>query len=204
MRKFLNTIGILLLLIGFPALSYYYMKDGWNYRVRAIEAQGDFGKMPSLNQLAPLRGKLPEELRGSMVVVGWLDANEPAPIPAYGQTLDSLFGQFYASPNLYFTTITNGDSAFIADFTTTYELPQDEMLSFLQADGPLEASRRSFALPTTAGTEPIVALVDSSLTIRKHYDLSKRNETMGLVELISLIIPLPEKADIIRAPQPEL
>ncbi len=203
MSKYLNIGAVLLLLIGFPTASYYYMKDGWNYRVRAIEAQGDFGKMPSLQELAPLRGKLPEKLRGSMVVVGWLDENAPDAAADYGQTLDSLFQQFYASPNLYFTTITNGDAAFVERLTASYELPEDPMLSFLQSETPLKASGEAFQLPAEAGMEPLVALVDSSMTIRKHYDLSKRDETIGLVQLISLIIPLPEKADIIREPTKE-
>lgn len=204
MRKYLNIGAVLLLLIGFPTASYYYMKDGWNYRVRAIEAQGDFGKMPSLQELAPLRGELPEKLRGSMLVVGWLDKDNPSSTVSYGQTLDSLFQQFYASPNLYFTTITNGDAAFVDSFADSYELPEDDMLSFLHSDKPLKVSGESFQLPAEAGLEPLVALVDSSLTIRKHYNLSKRDETIGLVQLISLIIPLPEKADIIRAPEKEL
>ena len=40
-------------------------------------------------------------------------------------------------------------------------------------------------------------MVDSSLTIVEHYDLARRDEAVGLVQLISLIIPLPAKQDII-------
>lgn len=204
MKKPLNLLIILVLLVGFPAASYYYMSDGWNYRVRAIEAQGDFGKMPKLNKLKALKGKLPDELRGSMTVVGWLDKDEPQAAGSYGKTLDSLFQQFKDSPNLYFTTITNGDTAYVDQWSANHDLPEDEMLSFLKADGPLRNTAKAFQLPVEAGVSPVVALVDSSLTIRKFYDLDKREETIGLVQLISLIIPLPEKADVIRDPAKEL
>ena len=72
------------------------------------------------------------------------------------------------------------------------------MVSFLDASaGGFAESAKAFQLPGLPAEEPIVALVDSSLTIVKHYDLTKRDETIGLVQLISLIIPLPERADII-------
>lgn len=204
MKNKLNFIAILVLLVGFPAASYYYMKNGWDYRVKAIETQGDFGKMPNLNHLVELKGELPNQLRGSMAVVGWLDENQPAVAEKYGRTLDTLFQQFKDSPNLYFTTITNADVSYIEDWMERYNLPDDQMLSFLESEGPLGNTATAFQLPAEAGTEPIVAMVDSSLTIRKFYDLEQREEAIGLVQLISLIIPLPEKADVIMAPKKEL
>lgn len=204
MRNKLNFIVILGLLIGLPAASYYYMKTGWDYRVEAIRTQGDFGKMPNLNDLTELQGELPDQLRGSMTVVGWLDKDQPEVSAQYGRTLDTLLQQFKDSPNLYFTTITNGDKAYVTSWMESHNIPEDPMLSFLQSDGPLSTSAQAFHLPTEAGGKPVVAMVDSSLTIRKFYDLEERNETMGLVQLISLIIPLPEEADIYLAPKKEL
>lgn len=139
-----------------------------------------------------------------MVVVGWLDQEQTATSEIYGRTMDSLFQQFEASPNLYFTTITNGDAEFVENWSAAYGIPDDPMLSVLAADGPLRNTARDFQLPATPGQDPVVALVDSSMTIRKFYNLDNREETIGLVQLISLIIPLPEKADVIRNPRKEL
>ncbi|MEM6772834.1 MAG: hypothetical protein AAF597_19810, partial [Bacteroidota bacterium] len=110
--------------------------------------------------------------------------------------------QFKDSPNLYFTTITKASNPEVAaaDFAAAHDLPQSEMISFLGANsGEFEKTARDFKLPTEfrAGESPVVALVDSSLTIVKHYDLSQREETIGLVQLISVIIPLPARKDII-------
>jgi len=205
MKKFFPIFVILILLLGFPLGSYLYMKQGFAYRKKAIEAMGDFGRMPSLNALANLRGDLPDSLRGNMVVVGWLDPQKQSIGDQYGAMLDSLFQQFQNSPHLYFTTITTADSSYVAEWAENYNLPEDDMLSFLTADSStFRSTATNFKLPEDPGQQPIVALVDSSLTTRKFYDLSERKQTIGLVQLISLIIPLPERGDVVVAPKKEL
>lgn len=203
-RSIVNFGALLFMLVGFPLVSFIYLRKGFEYRKEAILTQGDFGKMPELTKLTPIRGRLPASLRGSMTVVGWLDPTKSEGTELYGLTLDSLYHQFKNSPNLYFTTITIGEPAdsLVDAFAETYNLPDDPMISFLRADErDFARTARDFALPLgsydSPGIQPVVALVDSSLTIVKHYDLARRDETIGLVQLISLIIPLPEKADII-------
>jgi len=201
-KNILGTITVLFLLVGLPAVSYWYLKTGYDYRKEAILTQGDFGEMPDLSELSAVIGKQPASYRGAMTVVGWLDPSKPATAKQYGTILDSLYTQFEDSPNLYFTTITLGDQAAqtVANFTQEHQLPSDKMLSFLQADqAAFNQTAADFQLPvgTLPGESPVVALVDSSLTIVKHYDLNQRDETIGLVQLISLIIPLPERKDIV-------
>lgn len=207
-KNILNVAVVVFLLVGLPAISYYYLSTGYSYRKEAILTQGDFGKMPDLTNLASVRGKLPTSSRGAMTVVGWLDPTKPAAANQYGMMLDSLYTQFKDSPNLYFTTLVKADdpSATAQDFAQKHNLPTTEMISFLAADAAKFArSASDFKLPTNLpGETPIVALVDSSLTIVKHYDLQQRDETIGLVQLISLLIPLPEKPDLILKRSKEL
>ena len=206
-KNYLTVVVVLMLLVGMPLISYLYLKQGYEYRKEAIMTQHDFGKMPFLGDLDEVRGTLPDSLRGSMVVVGWLDPSKPVTTKRYGQTLDSLYQQFAESPNLYLTTLVRSDdpAATVEDFTERYNLPEDPMLSFLAADGEgFNRSGRAFRLPGLPGESPTVALVDSSLTIVKHYDLNRRDETIGLVQLISLIIPLPEKPDVVVKREKEL
>lgn len=210
-KKILNAAALLLFLVGLPLGSYVYLKMGYEYRKEAIMTQGDFGEMPDLSYLEAVRGKLPEQFRGAMTVVGWLDPTKAAGTRVYGEMMDSVFQQFANSPNLYFTTITLAEDPKAAadEFAQTYNLPEDDMISFLAADRTTFArTAEDFALPVSAydaaGEQPIVALVDSSLTIVKHYDLARREETLSLVELISVIIPLPEKQDIIVERKKEL
>lgn len=203
-KQILSVLVVTFLLGGLPGISYYYLTQGFAYRKAAFETQGDFGKMPDLRLMATVRGKHPEKYRGAMMVVSWLDSTKPAAVKQYGTMLDSLYTQFKDSPNLYFSTITKGENAAATaiEFAETYNLPDDEMISFLTLDDVAFAqSARDFQLPlsggNTPGEVPIVALVDSSLTIVKHYDLGSRDETIGLVQLISVIIPLPTRLDLV-------
>lgn len=196
----LSFAALLLFLVGMPAVSYFYLKQGYDYRKEAILTQGDFGKMPDLAALPAVRGALPDTLRGAMTVVGWYDPAQAAAARQYGVMMDSVYQQFENSANLHFTTLVRAADAAeaAATFSRQHNLPEVPMVSFLEADSAAFArAARDFQLPVAPGTRPVVALVDSSLTIVKHYDLAKREETIGLVQLISLIIPLPEKADII-------
>jgi hypothetical protein len=207
-KSIFNTLVVVFLLVGLPAVSYYYLSTGYTYRKEAIITQGDFGKMPDLSGLTAVQGKLPVSSRGAMTVVGWFDPTKPAAARQYGEMMDSLYQQFENSPNLYFTTIVNAEdpAAAAAQFAEKHHLPEAEMLSFLAADeAEFKQSARDFKLPTSLpGEDPIVALIDSSLTIVKHYDLRERNQTIGLVNLISLIIPLPERPGLVLKRDNEL
>lgn len=210
-KQILSVLVVTFLLVGLPGISYYYLTQGFAYRKAAFETQGDFGKMPDLRLMTAVRGEHPEKYRGAMTVVSWLDPTKPAAVEQYGTMLDSLYAQFKDSPNLYFATITRGENAAATAtaFAETYNLPEDEMISFLALDdADFAQSARDFQLPlsggNTPGEVPIVALVDSSLTIVKHYDLGRRDETIGLVQLISVIIPLPTRRDLIMDRPKEL
>ncbi|MGB3801372.1 MAG: hypothetical protein WA952_16260 [Lewinella sp.] len=203
-KQIFSSFIVVILLVGFPAVSFIYLKQGADYRRSALAEREDLGPMPDLSSLTAVRGSLPNNLRGAMTVVGWLDPTKADGTRLYGQTLDSLFQQFKDSPNLYFTTLVlaqNPEQA-VDDFAADYNLPPDDMISFLQADERAFAeTAEAFKLPLgqydSPGIQPVVALVDSSLTVVKHYDLARRDQTIGLVQLISLIIPLPEKQEII-------
>lgn len=210
-RKMLSFAVLLVLLLGFPLVSFIYLKQGADYRRAAIATKQDFGSMPSLTYLPALRGQLPDTLRGKMTVVGWLDPTKEEGTRMYGMMLDSLYQQFRNSPNLHFTTITLAKEPERAAraFAEEYNLPNDRILSFLRADErEFQRTAEQFSLPLGQydgpGVQPVVALVDSSLTVVKHYDLARRDQAVGLVQMVALIIPLPERQDLIYAPQKEL
>lgn len=203
-KSIFSTLIVLGLLVGLPAVSWLYLSTGFEYRKAAIMTQGDFGKMPDLSALPQVQGKLPSNLRGSMAVVGWLDPTKEESTRVYGHMLDSLYQQFSESPNLHFTTIVLAEDpqATVRDFKASYHLPATPMISFVRADErSFQQTAEEFKLPLSQydspGSEPFVALVDSSQTIVKHYNLARREETIGLVELVAVIIPLPARQDII-------
>ena len=208
-KQIFSTIVVLFILVGLPGISYIYLKNGYAYRKEIIATMEDHGEMPDLSGLTAVRGTYPVNPRGAMTMVGWLDPTKPATARRYGTMLDSLYRQFEESPNLYFTTIVKGADAETTarTFANEHNLPADKMLSFLAADeGAFRRSAGDFSLPQPdlVGETPIVALVDSSLTIVRYYDLDRREETIGLVQLIASIIPLKERPDLILERKQEL
>ncbi len=212
MKKWFVYLVLTVVLVGFPLVSYIYLKGGYNYRKAAIDMMEDHGRMPDLTRLDRVRGNLPDSLRGNMVVIGWLTAEHETAANIYGRKLDSLYTQFANSPHLYFTTIAapSMTDSLIDDWLLRFELPQDDpMLSVLRAPQDFFSnSKSSFGLAKSANAETssdaVVALVDSSSTIIKHYDLVNHDETVSLVQLISLFIPLPAEEDIILDRDKEL
>ncbi|MEM7573747.1 MAG: hypothetical protein AAF433_12630 [Bacteroidota bacterium] len=207
MKKWFGYLILTAVLAGFPMVSYFYLKGGYNYRKAAIEMMEDHGKMPSLQGMERVRGQLPDSLRGNMVVVGWLSPSTPQAATVYGRVLDSLYDQFADSPHLYFTTIVDSSmtEASIDKWLADFGLPQeDPMLSIIRpTTTSYDGRKTAFDIPAN-DQNPMVALVDSSMTIIKHYDLVEREETIDLVQLVSLFIPLPEEEDIILARDKEL
>ena len=206
-----QTALILVILFGFPALSYFYLTKGTEYRRQAFVEMGQHGTMPDLGRLAPVYGALPAELRGQLHVVGWIDQEHEQARSAYGETLERLHQQFNESDRIHFSTIAAPavDSAAIAYFVSRFKLTDSEQISILRADEPAFAGLgRDFALPLDGGTLPgaraLVALVDTSLTIRGYYDLAEEEQARRLVKHIAIILPLPKERDIVFEREKEM
>lgn len=211
-KRILGYLVITVMLVGFPAVSYVYLKDGYNFRKALLDSVSDYGEAPSLSGLTSVQGKLPDSLKGDMVVVSWLtDPASPA-ARTLGISLDSLADQFEKSPNLYLVTISppGVDELAIQAWRDEFGLPQvGELLHLLKADSAFTAKAiDNYALHeagiTELGEEPIVSLIDAKGHIIKHYDLLQRDETIGLVRYIAAFIPLPEEEDIILERDNEL
>lgn len=202
--RYAQAALVILILFGFPAVSYYYLIKGADYRRQALGELGKYGTMPDLRQMPPAYGELPADLNGRMYVVGWIDDAHSEVRTAYGETLERLHLQFDGSDRLRFATIaaSNLDSAAVAYFISRFKLDDPDQVSVLRADEQGFASvGRAFALPLEGnalpGTRPLAALVDTSLTIRGYYDLGDEAQTRRLVEHIAMILPLPKERDIV-------
>ncbi|MEM6395637.1 MAG: hypothetical protein AAF741_04765 [Bacteroidota bacterium] len=211
-KRILGYLVITVMVIGFPAVSYVYLKDGYNFRKALIDSVSDYGEAPSLAGLTSVQGKLPDSLNGNLVLVSWLTDPQSSSARTLGVTLDSLADQFENSPHLYLTTISppGVSEANIHAWRDEFGLPQvGDLLHLLQADSAFIASAvNDYALSevgiTELGQEPIVTLINAKGHIIKHYDLLQRDETTSLVRYVAAFIPLPEEEDIILERDNEL
>jgi hypothetical protein len=200
--KWVQMGGLFLLLVALPLGSFYYLKKGADYRREALAEFGDYGRIPDLNRYERVAGILPDSLRGTMYVLGWLSESDTAATRIYGETLHRLGKQFKDSPHLYLVSFVQ-DAAAVQRFVDRYDLAEyvaiqpflrvDES-SFYQTAGSIQLPLSDYDAP---GTKPIVALADSTLNVRNFYDLTQEDDIKRLVNHIALFIPLPEEKDIL-------
>lgn len=199
--KWVQIGGLLLLLVALPLGSFYYLKKGADYRREALAEFGDYGRMPALDRYELLAGSLPDSLRGNMYVLSWLADTDSDATQRYGEIWNKLGDQFKDSPHIYFVSFAQ-DSATAYQFIDRHELaPFREVLPFLRVSkAEFYRLAEQIQLPLSEydapGTKPVVALADSSLTVRNFYDLTQEDEVKRLVNHIALFIPLPKEKDI--------
>ncbi|MEO0628030.1 MAG: hypothetical protein AAFY91_13640, partial [Bacteroidota bacterium] len=143
MRRIFGYIVITVMVIGFPAVSYVYLKGGYDYRKALLDSVSDYGPSPDIASLQSVQGSLPDSLNGNLVLVSWLTDPQSESAQILGRTLDSLAVQFENSPYLYLTTISPPgiSEADIHAWRDEYGLPQvGDLMHLLRADSAHMAS----------------------------------------------------------------
>ena len=102
LMKGLRVLGLFVLLVGFPLVSYLYLKAGFNYRKDAIERLSSripFDQTPFSEELA----LLPSELQGhtTLVFQGKGESQE-------GRALLNIYEQFEAAPGFKIIEVVTG------------------------------------------------------------------------------------------------
>lgn len=204
LARFGQAALLLLILAVLPAISYLYLKQGADYRRAALSNLDEYGQATALADYPAIFGKLPDPLNGNMLVVGWIDEAHTESRQLYVETLKRLHEQFDESRNLHFATLALGtlDPGELNAIIEQHGLTDRQQLSFLLLnETDFHRSVEDFHLPLSEyaapGTKPIVALVDTSMTVRSFYDLSREGEANRLVEHIAMIMPLPADPDVV-------
>ncbi len=89
-KKIIQTIVLLILLVGFPLVSWIYLRDGLNFRLNAIEALQPKANLPPSADTLHTEG----------IIVVWYDVNGPLknrldPIKAhFNDRTDVMFENF--------------------------------------------------------------------------------------------------------------
>ncbi|GJM33183.1 MAG: hypothetical protein DHS20C18_21840 [Saprospiraceae bacterium] len=193
-----------MLLIGFPAISWYYLRTGLDYRMEALSELDDLGKIPGFeltnyNQLRVSNANL----RGKVVVANFLSVNQSESSNLKGGYLNKLHDQFDERKDVVFVNYLIEEevdsSGKAAEFAQKFELTDPDQCYFLSGEPTLisQLAKEGFHLPLTddmALTDnPFMILADTSQTIRKIYDVRDAKQVARLVEHIALILPLQAK-----------
>lgn len=177
----------LTLLIGAPIVSYFYLNEGYEYRLETLRDLEVKGVVQPFNIVKAAEGSIQEtDLKGRVTVLSHLD-DSPTTLKFVGDLTD----QYSDRPE--FQMISLGPSAIAP-----------EVNNWKHVQGTDSASKVLFS-EITSGlvdmTPPYYILVDSALSIRKIYPDTSESVRMKLVEHIAVILPRSKDSDIIHKSQ---
>jgi hypothetical protein len=185
MKKWLQTIALLMMLIVMPALSWYYLKKGENYQVKMRAELKDYGKLPSfiLPKLLDTNSiNLATDLINKVVIAKVVDANELEPGDDLRFALGSLHTQFDERNDIIFllhTTIK--DTARVGAFLRQNKMSDPSQVVVTGSDPKLV---QSYHFPKPG----VMAIVDTLGVIRRYYNYRDGNEVRRLTEHVTVLM----------------
>lgn len=213
MAKSARTIfqlgALVMLLIVFPAASWYYLNSGLQYRRSAMAELKAYGTFPSKTWTLVDGSPLSEAfLQKKMLLAYQLPAaNDPELVSRYGETVRRLHDQFEERDELIFLALLHGDSTVSADqataFAENYELENQQQQFFIHLEDREYTSLNEGVLQPQNGSESdlepsaFLLLTDTTATIRRYYDIRQETEIKRLVEHIALLLPFKKDRELI-------
>lgn len=225
----IQTFAILTILIGFPLLSWYYLKTGYNYQMDARAELKDYGQLPSFN-FSDQDGQAYslDSLENTMSVISFFGKDGKMNQEMFN-VMRKLNTQFGDNPNLELLIVSiESELESLGVLAGLYAMNQfDKKQHHLltssnsavqswigegiliptkwtpKEDGP--ASINLIADKSGMIEDyPYFVLVDKKQTIRNYYHVNKEEEVKRMVEHIALLLPRDVKPDIEMKEKKEL
>lgn len=186
---FIKSLLVFGVLIIAPLVSIYFLDSGRDYRRESMAELQDLGKVKSFQIVNQNNLTItPEVMRTRVAVVNFLSENATTARQqadriakvheSFDDTEDVLFLSFIPADSTD-NMLERAKGLGITDHKQWFLLgTNDEQWNSLSSD------IFQISDPTNG-----IALVDTSLTIRKHYDINSNPEMGRLVEHISIVIP---------------
>lgn len=192
-KNIIQTIVLLLLLAGLPLGSWYYLREGYNYRKTLINQLQPLGQLYVV-ELPDSRDSLIrfDDFRGKALVVADIGSGNTSAM----ETLRSIGEQFAESRAVSVAMLIPSEEAASAqDFFQPAMEEHPGLFYILKGDvAGVEKLRQSLSF----SGETNVALADSSLTVRQVYQIGDEKDIRRLIE--HLVIVIPPK----RSPKPTM
>ena len=208
MNRIFRLITISVFIIGFPMVSWYYLNEGYKYRISVIaELDQNLGKVPTFN-LVNQYGKTvnQEDLPNNAVITNFVDLDAIDKSKAYMDILYKIQDQFDKKDDILFYTFIKGASlADVQNYTKSLNIKEEKQWNFLTGDGEqMEQFINAFPFPEGVQKSytgnSTVAIADTSAVIRFFYDMNDTKNAGKLIEHIANLMPQapPEEARMKR------
>lgn len=194
--KIWQTLALLVFLAGLPLGSWYYLREGYQYRKSIIDDLRELGELPDL-PLSDFRDSIVDKtmLEEKVFVVSRLEnTNTPRQ-----KVIEGLSDQFSESGMVSFVVICpdSSTSELVHSILKKRE-SYKEALFLIFAESDSTSKDFLVALPSEVQSGQFVLLADSKRQIRRLYEVESAKDLQRLVEHIAIVIP-PK-----RSPKPVL
>jgi len=220
----IQLFAVLVIMIIFPLLSWFYLKQGLDYQRSTRSELVNYGKLAPFG-LSNLKGQEfnLDSLKSQMAVISFIGEND-SDNKTMLKMQQQLHDQFGKSNNLHFLAIpllkNKATFQYLGDLANEYNLTDPIQHHFL--------SGKILAIRNWLGTEikvpkekvakeeggtplwilekdhsneitdyPYFVLVDTSMNIRNYYNYKNYDEVKRMVEHIAIILPQPKQRDAI-------
>lgn len=200
-----QLIALFLMLICLPAVSWYYLKTGLDYRISTMEELQDLGELSDFEIALDTQNVFrPTDLRGNVIVAAFVRPQGSDIGKQYGGTLQKLQDQFKDTDRVKFLLHDlDGNQTKLNSFAEQYQLSNQENVHLLSST-PAQMNalaKDNYRLPEVAqanlAENPYLVLVDTSSVIRNYYDVRELAQVQKMVGHITHIMPPTPKKDII-------
>lgn len=201
LRKIIIGVILLIILVGFPAASYMYMRDGFNWRKQAVSELGQYGKIrPAFLILS--NGERQNRLEGCVSVIH-IFGKDPDLTDANRKIMDDgerLFNQFGVlgdrsiRRDFRLAMISEGGTAEFISYKQ--KLPSADFATWVWTGGLdswkviVDYGYEQFC--KKEGIDPVpeyYALTDTSGQIRRYYNALDEKQVGRMVEHIAMLLP---------------
>ncbi|MFK7979321.1 MAG: SCO family protein [Saprospiraceae bacterium] len=204
MGRIFRTIAITIFLVGFPMVSWYYLNEGYKYRIAIIkELDQNLGTPPAF-KMVNQTGQLVDNdfMKEKVIVANFMDLKEQEGSKASMQKLYNIQDQFDKKDDILFYTYIKADALkAVQDYVNTLAIKEEKQWNFLTGtNAQMEQFIQAFPFPENSAKayagSSTVAIVDTSSTIRFFYDINNDKEVSKLIEHIANLMPQapPEEA----------
>lgn len=220
LKSKIQTFAILTILIGFPLLSWYYLKTGYNYQMEARSELKEYGKLPAFNFTNHIGGTYSSDsLENAMSVIAFF-GNDGKINQEMFNVMRKLNTQFGENKNLELLIVSiESQLNALGVLESIYAINQfDEKQHHFMTSSNADIQKwigEGIKVPTkwtekenapaeinlevnksgTIEDYPFLVLVDKNQMIRNFYHVDKTDEVKRMVEHIALLLPREVKPD---------
>lgn len=192
-RSILQFIFLLAIFGGVPVVSWYYLQTGLDYRLKALAELADLGDVQMDSRISMDKKTLSAaDIKGNVHVGIWFpEGIEKADANSLIH-LDELHEQFKSRSDITFFIYTNSESTdSLMSFVKRNKFSPSPVFYFFSDTGV----QRIYYFMKPEVTSVAVALVDTSGSVRKHYNLASGKELTRLTEHLAMILPIESTRD---------